>query len=174
MLLQDIRNFEDIHVIFAAFVAACAVDTAGLFVWRQYPKEAAISKWYDTFGLVAYMLDVTSIVIGILLAQTAYGFFSKAAWSPMLFCAIAVVIQQIHDLAFSQLLVPNIHKNRVFDVLQSYVSNSESWKVLIVDAVYMVLASLLTMYLAGQKTWVSASLLITTLYVTGYALYIHA
>jgi hypothetical protein len=173
MLLQDIRNYEDIHVIFAAFVAACAIDTAGLFVWRQYPKEAAISKWYDKFGLVAYMLDVTSIVIGVLLAQTAYGFVSRT-WNPALFCAVAIVIQQVHDLAFSQLLVPNVHKNQVFEVLQSYVSNSESWKVLVVDAVYMVLASLLTMYLAGQKTWVSASLLITTLYITGYALYIHA
>uniref|UniRef100_A0A6C0HKE9 Uncharacterized protein n=1 Tax=viral metagenome TaxID=1070528 RepID=A0A6C0HKE9_9ZZZZ len=173
MLLQDIRNFEDIHVIFAAFVAACVVDTAGLFVWRQYPKEASISKWYDRFGLVAYMLDVTSIVIGILLAQVAYGFVSKS-WSPALFCAIAIVIQQVHDLAFSQLLVPNVQKNHIFDVMKTYVGNSESWKVLIVDAVYMVLASLLTMYLAGEKTWVSASLLVTTLYVTGYALYIHA
>jgi drug/metabolite transporter (DMT)-like permease len=173
MLLRDIRNFEDIHVIFVAFVAACVVDTAGLFIWRRYPKDASISRWYDNFGLVAYMLDVTSIVIGIMLTQTAYPFVSRA-WSPALFCALAVVVQQIHDIVFGVFVVPNIEKNRVFEVMKSYVSNSESWKVLIVDAVYMILASLLTMYLAGQKTWVSASLLITTLYVTGYALYIHA
>jgi hypothetical protein len=83
-------------------------------------------------------------------------------------------VQQIHDLIFAFFVVPNIEKNYIFDVLQSYVSNSESWKVLVVDAIYMVLASLLTMYLTGQKTWVSASLLVTTLYITGYALYIHA
>jgi hypothetical protein len=58
--------------------------------------------------------------------------------------------------------------------MQDYAGNSESWKILIADAVYMVLASLLTMFLAGQKTWRLASLLITTLYITGYALYIHA
>ena len=173
MLLQDIRNRHDVHIIFAAVVAACVVDTAGLFVWKRYPKNASVSKWYDNFGLVAYMLDVTSIVIGVRLTQLAYGFVSSK-WSVLLFCALAIVVQQIHDIVFATLIVPNIEKNRVFDVLQSYVGNSESWKILIVDAVYMVLASLLTMYLAGQKTWMSASLLITTLYITGYALYIHA
>ena len=173
MLLQDIRNRHDVHIIFAAVVAACVVDTAGLFVWKRYPKNASVSKWYDNFGLVAYMLDVTSIVIGVRLTQLAYGFVSSK-WSFLLFCALAIVVQQIHDIVFATLIVPNIEKNRVFDVLQSYVGNSESWKILIVDAVYMVLASLLTMYLAGQKTWMSASLLITTLYITGYALYIHA
>lgn len=173
MLLQDIRNRHDVHIIFAAVVAACVVDTAGLFVWRRYPKNASISKWYDQFGLVAYMLDVTSIVIGVRLTQLAYGFVSSK-WSVLLFCALAIVVQQIHDIVFATLIVPNIEKNHVFDVLQSYVGNSESWKILVVDAVYMVLASLLTMYLAGQKTWMSASLMITTLYITGYALYIHA
>ena len=108
-----------------------------------------------------------------MLTQTAYPFVSRA-WSPALFCALAVVVQQIHDIVFGVFVVPNIEKNQVFEVMKSYVSNSESWKILIVDAVYMILASLLTMFLAGQKTWVSASLLITTLYVTGYALYMHA
>ena len=173
MLLQDIRNRHDVHIIFAALVAACIVDTAGLFYWRTYPKEASISKWYDKFSLVAYMVDVTSIVIGIRLTQLVYGFVSKT-WNPILFCVLAVVVQQVHDLVFAFLIVPNIEKNTMFDVLQSYVSNSESWKVLVVDAVYMVLTSLLTMFLAGQKTWRLASLLITTLYITGYALYIHA
>jgi hypothetical protein len=173
MLLQDIRNFEDVRVIFIAFVAACVVDTAGLFLWKTYPKEASVSKWYDQFGLVAYMVDVTSIVIGIFLTQFAYPLVSRS-WSPALFCTVAVVVQQIHDLVFAFLIVPNIQNNYIFDVMQTYVGNSESWKILIVDAVYMILASLLTMYLAGQKTWMSASLLVVTLYITGYALYIHA
>jgi hypothetical protein len=173
MLLQDIRNRHDVHIIFAAVVAACIVDTAGLFLWKTYPKEASVSKWYDNFGLVAYMVDVTSIVIGIRLTQLAYGFVSNK-WSVLLFCVVAVVVQQIHDLVFAFLIVPNIQKNTIFDLMQTYVGNSESWKILVVDAVYMVLASLLTMFLAGQKTWRLASLLITTLYITGYALYIHA
>ena len=173
MLLQDIRNFEDVRLLFTIGVAACVVDTAGLFVWRRYPKDASVSKWYDQFGLVAYMMDVASIIIGILIAQQLYPFFSRS-WSPLLFCAVAVAVQQIHDIVFGALIVPNVEKNHVFDVLQSYVSNSESWKILIVDAVYMILASLLAMVLYGQKTWVSIHVLMLTLYVTGYALYIHA
>ena len=173
MLLQDIRNFEDVRLLFTIGVAACVVDTAGLFVWRRYPKDASVSKWYDQFGLVAYMMDVSSIIIGILIAQQLYPLFSRS-WSPALFCAVAVAVQQVHDLVFSKFLVPNVHNNDVFEVLQSYVSNPESWKILIVDAVYMILASLLAMVLYSQKTWVAIHVLMLTLYITGYALYIHA
>ena len=173
MLLQDVRNFEDVRLLFTIGVAACVVDTAGLFVWRRYPKDASVSKWYDQFGLVAYMMDVASIIIGILIAQQLYPLFSRS-WSPLLFCALAVAVQQIHDIVFGVFIVPNVEKNRVFDILQTYVSNSESWKILIVDAVYMILTALLAMVLYGQKTWVSIHALMLTLYVTGYALYIHA
>jgi hypothetical protein len=173
MLLRDIRNFEDVRLLFTIGVAACVVDTAGLFVWKRSPKDASISKWYDEFGLVAYMLDVSSAVIGILITQQLYPLVSRS-WSPLLFCALAVAVQQIHDIVFGVFIVPNVEKNHVFDVLQTYVSNSESWKILIVDAVYMIATALLAMVLYGQKTWVSIHVLMLTLYVTGYALYIHA
>jgi hypothetical protein len=173
MILQDIRNFQDVRLLFAIGVAACVVDTAGLFLFRTYSKDASISKWYDNFGLVAYMLDVTSIIIGVLIAQQLYPLVSRS-WSPLLFCAVVVFVQQVHDIVFGLFVVPNVEKNRIFDLLQTYVSNSESWKILIVDAVFVVLASLLAMVLYGQKTWVSIYTLIITLYITGYALYIHA
>lgn len=173
MLLRDIRNLEDVRLIFIIFVAACVVDTAGLFVWRLYPKDAPISKWYDKFNLVAFILDVCSIVLGILITQSLYPMVTRA-WNPALFCAMAVVVQQVHDTLFSQFLVPAIQNNDIFDVLKEYTTKRGSWLILVVDGIYMVLTALLAMYLAGQKTWVSASLLITTLYIMGYALYIHA
>jgi hypothetical protein len=173
MLLQDIRNYEDVRLLFTIGVAACVVDTAGLFLFRTYPKDASISKWYDDFGLVAYMLDVSSIIIGVLIAQQLYPLVSRS-WSPLLFCAVVVFVQQVHDIVFGLFVVPNVEKNRIFDLLQAYVSNSESWKILIADGVIVVLASLLAMVLYGQKTWVSIYTLIVTLYITGYALYIHA
>jgi len=175
MFLRDIRNNDDLYIAFLIFVAACVVDTAGLFVWKSYPRDATISKWYDKFGLVAYMMDVASIVIGVLIAQHVYPLVSRS-WNPALFCAVAVAVQQAHDILFSQLLIPAVAgtKNDVFVLMQEYATQTWSWKILVVDAVYMILTSLLAMALYSQKTWVSTHLLVLTLYVTGYALYAHA
>jgi len=176
MLLGDIRNFEDVRLLFAIGVAACVVDTAGLFVWKRSPREAIISKWYDKFGLVAYMVDVSSIVIGILIAQHVYPLVSRS-WNIALFSAVAVVVQQAHDILFSKFITSDSGAggdNDIFAILKEYVSQPWSWKILAVDAVYMILTVAIAALLYNQKTWVSFHVLALTLYVTGYALYMHA
>jgi len=175
MLLRDIRNSNDLYVTFIIVVAACVIDTAGLFVWKRYPRDATISKWYDKFGLVAYMMDVASIVIGVLITQHVYPLVSSA-WNPALFCAIAVGVQQVHDIVFGQLLafMGSGTTNDILVLLQEYASQEGAWKILVADGVYMILTSLLAMFLYSQKPWVSTHLLALTLYITGYALYMHA
>ena len=174
MFLRDIRNSNDLYVTFIIVVAACVVDTAGLFVWKSYPRDATISKWYDKFGLVAYMMDVASIVIGVLITQHVYPLVSSA-WNPALFCAIAVGVQQVHDIVFAQLLTGAASStNDILALLQEYATQAGAWKILVADGVYMILTSLLAMFLYSQKPYVSTHLLALTLYVTGYALYNHA
>ena len=173
MFLRDIRNSNDLYVTFIIVVAACVVDTAGLFVWKSYPRDATISKWYDKFGLVAYMMDVASIVIGVLITQHVYPLVSSA-WNPALFCAIAVGVQQVHDIVFAQLLTGASSTNDILVLLQEYATQAGAWKILVADGVYMILTSLLAMFLYSQKPYVSTHLLALTLYVTGYALYNHA
>jgi len=178
MLLGDIRNFEDVRLLFAIGVAACVVDTAGLFVWKRYPRDAIISKWYDKFGLVAYMVDVASIVIGILIAQHVYPLVTRS-WNLVLFAVVAVAVQQAHDIVFAQLIQSAtasavVDNNDVFSILREYVTHPWSWMILVVDAIYMILTVVIAAALYGQKTWVSFHVLMLTLYVTGYALYAHA
>jgi hypothetical protein len=174
MFLRDIRNSNDLYIAFIIVVAACVVDTTGLFVWKSYPRDATISKWYDKFGLVAYMVDVSSIVIGVFIAQHVYPLVSSA-WNPALFCAVAVAVQQVHDIVFAQFLTGSGGTtNDIFALLQEYVTQAGAWKILVADGVYMILTSLLAMFLYSQKPWVSTHLLALTLYVTGYALYAHA
>ena len=174
MFLRDIRNSNDLYVTFIIVVAACVVDTAGLFVWKSYPRDATISKWYDKFGLVAYMMDVASIVIGVLITQHVDPLVSSA-WNPALFCAIAVGVQQVHDIVFAQLLTGSGGTtNDILALLQEYATQAGAWKILVADGVYMILTSLLAMFLYSQKPYVSTHLLALTLYVTGYALYNHA
>jgi hypothetical protein len=172
-MLKDIRFYKDPQLLFAIVTAAAVVDTAGLFIWKQYPREAAISQWYDRFGIFAYILDVTSMVLGVVLTQFATSYIG-GRWSPLLFCAVAVAIQQLHDLFFALAVVPVVKNNDIMDLMKVYAGHESSWLILVVDAIYMVLTSLVAMVLYGQKAWVSGILLCFTLYVTGYAMFTHA
>ena len=178
MLLGDIRNYEDVRLLFVIGVAACVVDTAGLFVWKRYPADATISKWYDKFGLVAYIMDVSSIVIGILIAQHVYPLVTRA-WNLVLFALVAVAVQQAHDILFAQIIQSAAGEtaadsNDVFAILREYVTQPHSWLILVADAIYMLLTVVIASALYAQKTWVSFHVLMLTLYVTGYALYMRA
>ena len=162
------------RLLFIIGVSACVVDTAGLFVWKQRPRSSVIARWYNNFGLLAYMLDVSSIFIGVVLTQFVTAYIG-GTWNPALFGGVAVVIQMVHDLAFAKIVVPAVPDgtNDVMDLMHEYTTMPGAAWVLAVDALYMVLTSLLAMVLYGQKTWVSVVTLVATLYVTGYALVAH-
>lgn len=171
-MLKDIRFFTDVRLLFIIGVAACVVDTVGLFVWKQFPRSAAISQWYDKLGVFAYTMDVTSIVLGIFLAQVVTSYVG-GPWNPAFFCGIAVLIQQVHDILFAKFVVPVVRNNDAIDIMKQYIGHKSSRWILFFDALYMVATSLLAMVLYEQKTWVSVILLCFALYVTGYAIFAH-
>jgi hypothetical protein len=172
-MLRDIRNFRDPRMYLSIFTSAALVDTIGLFIWRYTSLPGSpINKWYDNFGLTAYMIDVLSIMLGVVLTQIAT-FMIGGQWSPLFFCAISVVIQMIHDVFFGVVVVPAFPRghNSVMDLMKEYVTMKNSGGILIVDAIYMICASLLTMLLYGSSPWVAWFILLWTLYITGYILY---
>jgi len=120
------------------------------------------------------MIDVTSIAIGVILTQFVTTFIG-GPWDPIAFCAIAVSIQMVHDMFFSQIVVPLVPKgkNSVMDLMKEYSTMRGAGWVLVVDALYMVFASLLTMLLYAYPVWVSYVTFLTVMYVTGYILYTH-
>lgn len=172
-MLPDIRNFRDPRIYLPIFTSAALVDTLGLFIWRYTSLPGSpINKWYDNFGLVAYMIDVLSIMLGVVLTQIATSVIG-GSWSPLLFCGMSVVIQMIHDLFFGLIAVPAIPRghNSVMDLMKEYVKIKNAGGILIVDAIYMICASLLTMLFYGSSPWITWFVLLWTLYITGYILY---
>lgn len=171
--MKDIRNFTNTRILLAALVAACIVDTLGLFVWRYTAEPGGpITKWYDQFQSVAYIIDVASIVIGVVLTQMATSFLG-GPWNPLAFCMISVAIQMTHDLFFGLIVVPLVPKgkNTIMDLMKEYATMKGAGWVLVVDAIYMVAASLLTMLFAAYPSWIGLLTLLMTIYVTGYILY---
>jgi len=176
MQLADIRNPLNPAFWLPIATAASIVDTAGLFVWRYgSPPNSPINKWYDRFGLSAYGADILSIMIGVVLTQIATTLIG-GPFSPLVFCVIAVVIQMIHDISFGAALVPSIPKghNAIMDLMKEYVNIDFSAGILIVDAIYMIAASLITMVLAAIPAGYSWMALLVSLYTTMYILYTRA
>lgn len=172
-MLSDIRNFANPKIYLPIFTSAALVDTLGLFVWRYTSLPASpINKWYDTFGITAYMIDVLSIMLGVVLTQMAT-YAVGGSWSPLFFCAISVVIQMIHDVFFGVVVVPNFPRghNSVMDLMKEYVKIKNAEGILLVDAIYMICASVFTMMLYNVQPWVSWFMLLWILYITGYVLY---
>ena len=172
-MLTDIRNFRNPNLYLPILTASSIVDTAGLFVWRYTSKpNAPINKWYDRFGLSAYTADVLSIALGVVLTQLVTTWIG-GAWNPWFFCGIAVVIQMAHDLFFGNVVVSLIPKghNTIMDLMKEYVKIKNPGGILIVDAIYMILASLLTMMFASMNPFYSWFSLLWCLYITMYALY---
>jgi hypothetical protein len=172
MSLVDIRNAFNPRFWLPIAAASAVVDTAGLFVWRYTSAPSSpINKWYDRFGLAAYGADILSIMIGVILTQLATSWWG-GAWSPLLFCAAAVAIQMTHDVGFAALVraFPRGH-NSIMDLMKEYVNIDFAQGILIVDGIYMIIASLLTMLLSSVNPGVSWITLILTLYTTMYILY---
>jgi hypothetical protein len=172
-MLTDIRSVSNPRFWLPIAAAACLVDTAGLFIWRYTSKETSpINKWYDRFGLAAYGADILSIIIGVVLTQLASGWIG-GPWSPLMFCAIAVAIQTAHDVFFATVIVPAIPKghNTIIDLMLEYSRISFPQGILIVDAIYMILTSLIAMALAAVDPSAAWITLLITLYTTMYILY---
>ena len=172
-MLPDIRNPFDTNLYLPILTASSIVDTAGLFVWRYTSlPDAPINKWYDKFGLSAYTADVLSIALGVVLTQLLTSWIG-GAWSPAFFCAMSVVVQMAHDLFFGNVVVPLIPKghNTIMDLMKEYVKIKNPGGILIVDAIYMILASLLTMMFASMNPFYSWFSLLWCLYITMYVLY---
>lgn len=172
-MLPDIRDVTNTNLYLPILTASSIVDTAGLFVWRYTSKpNSPINQWYDKFGLSAYTADVLSIALGIVLTQLLTSSVG-GAWNPWFFCGMAVVIQMAHDLFFGNVVVPMIPKghNSIMDLMKEYVKIKNPGGILIVDAIYMIVASLLTMGFASLPSFYSWFSLLWCLYITMYVLY---
>ena len=172
-MLPDIRDFTNTNLYLPILTASSIVDTVGLFVWRYTSKpDAPINKWYDRFGLSAYTADVLSIALGVVLTQLVTSWVG-GAWSVGFFCFVAVLIQMAHDLFFGNVVVPLIPKghNTIMDLMKEYVKIKNPGGILIVDAIYMIIASLLTMQLASLSPFYSWFSLLWCIYITMYVLY---
>jgi hypothetical protein len=172
---MDIRKFWDGKLLLAALASAAVVDTAGLFIWRYTAeRDGPINTWYDKFGVIAYVLDVSSVVVGFVLAQLIT-YAIGGSYNLLFFLIVVVAVQMTHDILFSLFLVPLVPEgeNDIMDLMKSYTTMKGSGWVLVVDALYMILTTLGALVLYKLPSYVTWFTLLFVPYVTGYILTTH-
>lgn len=154
------------------FFAVLSLDTSVLFLNRHIDVGGkSLNKWYDRFGLVAVLSDVTIIMIGFLIANFAYPFIF-GTYSIFLFLALVVVVQAIHDTLFYFFVIKPFPKgeNQLMDVFKEYAAENGS-KIILGDAGLM-LGSAAFMELYKRLSPLNASALgVFTVYCLTYILY---
>ena len=164
-----INSISDIVTLFCSVLS---LDTIVLFLTRYADVGGkSLNKWYDTFGLVAVLSDVTVIVIGFLIANVVYPLLFST-YSLLPFLGVVVGVQAIHDLLFYLFVInpfPHGH-NQMMDVFKEYAKENGA-KIIVGDAGLM-LGSAAFMEIYKRLSPVGASsLAIFTVYCLTYILY---
>jgi uncharacterized protein YacL len=141
-----------------------------LMLQRGFIKSKVLQKWYKNFHLGAFMADVLSLVIGVVLARFIYTFL-ELKWNILLFLLIAVLVQLCHDLLFAKFFytVPK-GLSSILDVFKDY-ANELGPVILLADAQMIIGTVLLASLLANMSTNSNIVLLIFISYMIPYFIF---
>jgi hypothetical protein len=173
--LANVGNYRAIEDWAYLLPAILFVDVVVIFLVRFFPKQFGkpINNWYDEFGLAAVMSDVSIIAIGIAISRYIYSYFfmEKEGWHISYFIGLAVVIQLVHDIAFTFGVVNPIPKgvNSMIDVFKDYVKGGPI--ILFVDSLMVIGSIVIAAALKNQDMHYTVSGTLLTTYALSYILY---
>lgn len=147
--------------------AALVIEFWVIYVFKHLGTGKSIKKWYDKFGSIAVLSDVTSVSIGVMIAN----FFvpSATGWTLAMY---SVVVQVIHDVLYYLLIVVPIPRgtNAVIDLMKEY-AQEVSWGPIVADAAIMVSTVGVYTLLKGQSSKSMAFIALAALYSITYVVY---
>jgi uncharacterized protein YacL len=171
LLFQNISNFNNIKDYLPILNGAIITDLVVIFMLEQkYIKSTTLKEWYNKFHLGAFIADVLSIVIGLLIARFIYTTLNLN-WKLWLFIILVILVQLTHDLLFAKLFYSFPRKvSAVLDVFKDY-ANEMGTKILLADAQMVTSTALLASLLSNMNQNSNIILLIFLMYITPYFLF---
>jgi len=120
------------HTILTLAVGAIVVETIVLIlIYYTALTRKTIRQWYNEFTLGAYIMDITSAIIGTYLATLL---------TPNLYLQLlcVVIIGVIHDTSFGSFINSiNTKSSKVLEFFKKYAKEYGA-KILVVDALILV------------------------------------
>jgi hypothetical protein len=129
-----------------------------------YIQSRTLKMWYNKFGLGAFMADVLSLMIIVIIAHFIYPLLFKK-YNLFYFLGLVVGVQMTHDILFGLFLNKYKGKSDILNVFKKYASEHGSW-ILFADALMVISTALLQKVLASNII-----LTIVLLYLTPYFLF---
>ena len=172
----NIGNFWSNGDLLYIATAVLVIDVIGIFLFRYYPEffGCVINKWYDNFGLLAVLGDVTILILGFLIARFLYTYFleKKYGWNPVIFIGLLLLVQLVHDVLFYIGVILPIPKgtNKVIDIFKDYAKEAGA-NILLADATMMLTSAVLAMAYKSYGSAVTSSIGIFSLYCLSYILF---
>lgn len=169
--MNNINIFNNINDYLPILNGAILTDMSVLLlVIFGFIKSKSLKKWYNLFNLSAFIADVLSIVIGVIISRYLYPLiFDKYDLVNFLF--LTVVVQLTHDLLFSKFFYSIPRGNSVMlDVFKDY-GNEVGAKILLADAIMMISTIILGGIFASYSTNFNIILIISLMYISQYLLY---
>jgi hypothetical protein len=169
----DISNFgltKDYLPILNGCIGADLVVLFFLFHNIAFQSKY-LKLWYKKFTLSAALADVLILMIGIIIARFFYRFIFND-FSIIKFTGLALAIQITHDFLFYLLFRSTpIGYSYILDFFKKYAGEI-SYSAIIGDSVMMIIACLLSSYMATFNVNINIIILIVSLYFYPFMLYI--
>ena len=170
-MFKNISNFSNTGDYLPILSSVIITDLVVILLLNSdIIKSHVLREWYNKYNLSAVVADVLIIFIGIIIARFLFPYVFKS-YSLVKFVALAVAVQVTHDLLFYLLFktVPRGY-NKMLDTFKDY-AKEVSYKAVLSDSGMMIMASILSAYLAGKTLNTNIIVLIVTVYVLPYILY---
>jgi hypothetical protein len=147
--------------------AALVTEFWVIYVFKHLGTGKSIKTWYDKFGLVAVLSDVTSVIIGVMIAH-----FIVPSASVSTLALYSVIVQIVHDVLYYLLIVRQLPRgtNAVIDLMKDY-STEVSWGPIVADAAIMLSTVGIYTLLKGQSKERTAFIGFAALYAITYIVY---
>jgi uncharacterized protein YacL len=172
MNISNISNFSNARDLLPILNGAIITDLFVIYLLLSKKiKTKTLETWYRKFQLGAFMADVLSIVIGVIIARFVYTAL-KWKWSLALFLLVVVIVQLIHDLSFYQFFSNTPRGwSTVLDVFSDYAKEN-GYIILFADAAMMISTVLIaSMWLSNVSVNLNIVLLIVLTYMIPYFVY---
>jgi len=154
--LPDISNWRDPTLFATILVSALIVEVLTIFFTKYFPDTLGkpLNQWYDQFQLSAVLCDAGILIIGVILTQFLYTYFFAPThgWNPLIFLAVLVGVQLLHDLFFYFAVIQPIPKghNDMMDTMKTY-SKGAGPMILVGDAILVLATATIAMALKEQS-----------------------
>ena len=174
-MFSNITNYNQNGDWFYLVIGAIVVDFI-VIVLAKYPgpdpyfKVRALNEWYDRFGVLAAISDITSALIGFGAARYIYTWASFKG--SLLFAACIIAFQLFHDAFFYLAVILKLPKgeNQMIDVFKSYAAENGS-KILVADALILLGTAGIGSFLKSLPAHYTVSTGLLSIYAMTYILY---